>query len=202
MIPSLGVMVGLLLALTAGCGGTTTTGTAAYVGTAISPPYPASPVALASTAGGTMSLRHGLGGKVGVVFFGYSHCPDTCQIVMGTIASAYARLSKADQRKVRVVFVTTDPARDTVPVLKTYLGRFNTAFIGLTAPLPAIEKVAKPFHVDIEKGQKLPSGGYEVTHSTYVFGLDGDRGAARVWQSGVSPHGLADDLTRMLQGNR
>lgn len=193
------VLVLLLLLLVTGCGGAATSGHAAYVGTSITPPYPASPVALASTDGSPFSLRSSLKGKVGVVFFGYSHCPDTCQIVMGTIASAYARLSKADQRRVQIVFVTTDPGRDTVPVLKTYLARFNPDFVGLTDPLRRIERVAKPFHVDIERGQRLPSGGYEVTHSTYVFGLDGARGASLLWQAGVSPRGLADDITRMLQ---
>ena len=66
------------------------------------------------------------------MFFGYTNCPDICQVVMSTIASGIAKLPKSDQDALQVVFVTTDPARDTAKVLRTYLDRFNPEFLGAT----------------------------------------------------------------------
>ena len=66
--------------------------------------------------------------------------------------------------------MTTDPARDTRQALRTYLDRFDPAFIGLTGDLETIIDVGKPLGVAVEQGEKLPSGGYEVTHSTQVIG--------------------------------
>ena len=83
--------------------------------------------------------------------------------------------------KVRLVCVTTDPARDTPGVLKTYLDRIDPNFVGLTGDLATIVSVAQSVKVAIEDGEKLPSGGYEVVHGTQVTGFGKDYGAAVVW---------------------
>jgi protein SCO1/2 len=133
-----------------------------------------------------------------VVFFGYTNCPDICQTVMSTIASAVSRLD-ADQRdRVQVVFVTTDPARDTGPALRSYLARFDPDFVGVTGDLKQIIALGDPLKVYVDKGQKLPSGGYEVDHSTYVFGITGDQ-AQTVWTQGTSPAEMAADIIRLLK---
>ena len=96
-------------------------------------------------------------------------------------------------------FVTTDPARDDRATLRTYLDRFDPAFDGLTGPLPRDRQAsATSVHVPIEKGEKLPSGGYEVTHGTQVA-----RGAARRHGAGALDRGhrrrtLAEDLRTIL----
>ncbi len=109
------------------------------------------------------------------MFFGYTHCPDICQVVMATIASALTRLDEQDRERVEVVFVTTDPARDDEQTLRAYLDRFDPTFIGLTGDLQTIIDVGKPLAVAVEQGEKLPSGGYEVTHSTQVTAIDDRR---------------------------
>jgi protein SCO1/2 len=135
-----------------------------------------------------------------VVFFGYTHCPDICQVVMSTIASAMAKLSQADQARLQVVFVTTDPARDTTAVLRTYLDRFNPAFVGLTGSLSQINTLGKPMGIEVMKGQKLPSGGYEVDHTTNVVSVRADKGDL-VWTASTSPSDMAGDLHKILKAD-
>ncbi|MFL6106257.1 MAG: SCO family protein [Marmoricola sp.] len=197
-----GVLAGALLL--AGCGGSggpvggvSTPGNHGYHGTYLDDPYVIAPVALEDTSGKSFSLA-GQTAPVQVVFFGYSHCPDICQIVMSTIATALVRMPKSEQEKVQVSFVTTDPARDTGPVLRDYLDRFNPSFVGLTGSLSTIDAMAKPLHVYLEKGTKLASGGYEVDHSTYVYGAVG--GDVRViWDQTTSPKHLEADIIKLLK---
>jgi protein SCO1 len=169
-----------------------------YAGALLETPYRVPDVTLDDTAGKPFSLTHDTEGRLNVVFFGYTKCPDICQVVMGTIASAYVRLDKAQQHDVRVIFVTTDPNRDTAAVLKTYLARFHPDFLGLTGQLDSIDRLGKPLGIFIKKGQKLSSGGYEVNHTTSVLAVENGR-ARLVWTGGTSPSDMAADITRLLK---
>jgi protein SCO1/2 len=135
-----------------------------------------------------------------LVFFGYTNCPDICQVVMSTLAAAVTKLPDADRREVQVVFVTTDPTRDTKKVLRRYLDRYNKDFVGVTGPLSGIVALAKPMGIDILKGQKLASGGYEVQHTTNVIAVRGARGDL-VWTAATSPSDIADDLKKILKAD-
>ncbi|MFL6021717.1 MAG: SCO family protein [Marmoricola sp.] len=165
-----------------------------YLGSAA---YPMSTTELTDTAGRSVSLASS-SAPVKLVFFGYSHCPDICQVVMSTIASALIRLDAAQRAAVQVTFVTTDPARDTRSVLRAYLDRFNSTFVGLTGPLARISEAGKPLHVFVEKGQKLASGGYEVDHSTYVYGAVGNRTQV-IWNQATSPAEMRADIIKLLK---
>ena len=201
-----GVLATLGLAV-AGCGGGSDDGLAVsglqsgdnhgYHGAYLDTPYVVPDIALPDTSGKPYSVATA-SAALKVVFFGYTNCPDICQVVMSTIASAVARLD-ADQRdRVQVVFVTTDPARDTESVLRTYLDRLDPAFVGVTGELPRIVQLGTAMKVYIDKGEKLPSGGYDVTHTTTVFGVVGDR--ARVaWNQDTSPAELAADIIKLLK---
>jgi protein SCO1/2 len=98
-----------------------------------------------------------------------------------------------------VVFVTTDPARDTPSALHAYLARFDSHFVGLTGTLAQIDEFGQPMHVFITKGQKLPSGGYEVDHSTAVYAVTHGK-VPLVWTNGTSPTAVAKDVARLLEG--
>ncbi len=115
------------------------------------------------------------------LFFGYSNCPDVCTGILADMATARNRMAAELRTKVRLVCITTDPARDTPGVLKTYLDRIDPNYVGLTGDLATIVSVALSVKVAIEDGQKLPSGGYEVTHGTQVIGFGKDHRAAVVW---------------------
>ena len=170
-----------------------------YAGALLETPYRVPDVTLDDTAGQPFSLTRDTEGRLNVVFFGYTKCPDVCQVVMGTIASAYAKLDKAEQQQVQVLFVTTDPARDDSHVLRTYLDRLNPAFEGLTGPISTIDRLGKPLGVFIKKGQRLPSGGYEVSHTTSVIAVGGHDTAPLVWSATVSPSELATDIHALLK---
>lgn len=178
--------------------GVTTSDHDGYEGIVMPTAFQVPDTTLTTDDGTDFSMRRDTEGKLTLTFFGYTHCPDVCQIVMGTIASAYARLDDAQKRAVQVLFVTTDPARDTPKELKAYLARLDPSFIGLTGSLTAIDKTGTPLHVFIKKGRQLPSGGYEVDHTTTVFGIDGHGTAPIVWDGTTSPAQLSGDIDKLL----
>jgi protein SCO1/2 len=167
-------------------------------GVVLPKPYEVPDLRLTDTHGASYALDGGSAEPVTLVFFGYTHCPDICQVVMADLASAFTRLDPAHRAKVGMLFVTTDPARDDARTLREYLDRFDPDFEGLTGPLPRIVAAGKALGVPVEKGAKLPSGGYEVSHGTQVVGMLPDGTAPFVWTEGTSPADIADDLTTIL----
>ena len=167
-------------------------------GAVLDQPYVVPPTQLTATDGASYSLAGSTEKRLTLVFFGYTHCPDICTIVMSTLASAVTRLDDEDRDQVDVVFVTTDPARDTEQVLRNYLDRFDPSFIGLTGPLDDIVAVGNDLAIAVEHGQKLPSGGYDVTHGTAVLGIDGNDEVPVVWTEGTSAAQFASDIHQLL----
>ncbi|HVX54249.1 SCO family protein [Nocardioides sp.] len=162
--------------------------------------YQVLPDPLTDTSGKPFSLVDDTHKPLTLVFFGYTHCPDICPMVMSSLASALTRLSDSDKSKVQVVFVTTDPSRDTPAVLRRYLDRYNKAFIGLTGPIDEISKIALPLAVYVAQGQKLPSGGYDLnTHSTQVTAIGADHRARVLWDMDTSSAQFASDIHTLLQ---
>jgi protein SCO1/2 len=119
-------------------------------------------------------------------------------VVMADVASALTRLDEAERTQVGMLFVTTDPARDDEATLRAYLDRFDPSFEGLTGPLTRIVRAGKSLGVAIEKGEKLPSGGYEVSHGTQVVGMLPDGTAPVVWTQGTAPEQIAEDIHVVL----
>ena len=113
-------------------------------------------------------------GKVVVVFFGYTHCPDVCPTTLSEMASAVKKLG-AEGAKVQVLFVTADPERDTPAVLKQYVGAFNPAFLGLRGTPEETARVAKEFKVILQKNPGADPNNYTVDHSsgTYIYDASG-----------------------------
>ncbi len=160
--------------------------------------YELPPVSLTSTDGSAYTLASDAEQPLTLVFFGYTHCPDICHIVMADLASALTRLEPAEREQVGMQFVTTDPARDDRATLRAYLDRFDPAFGGLTGPLRDIVELGTAMGVPIEKGTRLPSGGYEVEHGTTVVGVTPDGTAPVVWTQGTAPAKIAEDLRTIL----
>ncbi|WP_238343109.1 SCO family protein [Nocardioides cynanchi] len=168
-----------------------------FSGAELHTPYHVPGTRLTDTSGATTSLTSS-GKRLTLIFFGYTHCPDECPTTMATLASAVNQLDDADRAAVRVVFVTTDPARDTGPVIRAWLDRFDPQFTGLTGPLPRILKVARQVGVPVEKGNRLPSGGYDMTHGTQVLGMDGKHTVPVVWTLGTTAPEFAHDIHQLL----
>jgi len=169
-----------------------------FSGAVLHEPYHAPTTELRDTDGRPFSVADSTDKRLTLVFFGYTHCPDECPTTMATLASAMLQLDDADRDNVQVVFVTTDPARDTGPVIRHWLDHFSSSFVGVTGPLPTIKKVATDVGVAIAKGRRLPSGGYDVTHGTQVLGLDGKNQIPVVWTLGTTAPEFAHDIHQLL----
>ncbi len=113
-------------------------------------------------------------GKVAVVFFGYTSCPDVCPITLAELANVMKKLGPNASR-VQVLFVTFDPERDTGPVLKRYLDNFDPTFLGLRGSDDQIKATAKDFKVFYEKVDGPTADSYTIDHQavSYVFDTSG-----------------------------
>lgn len=190
------VLVALLIPLVA-CGDDEASAGGLH-GTELDPPFEVSSTPLTDVEGKPFSLTEDTDKDLTLVFFGYTHCPDICQVVMSNLATAMTRLDDRDRDRVDVVYVTTDPARDTKAVLGKYLSRVDPAFIGLTGDLDTIVAVAKPLGVGITQGEKLPSGGYDVTHGATITGIDADDEGTVYWSESTSSADFAADIHHLL----
>lgn len=190
-----------LTGLLAGCGGQAGAGDDAaseLSGTVLDPPFEVAATPLVDTAGDPFSLTADTDKDLTLVFFGYTNCPDICGQVMATLAGTLARLDDAQKDRLDVVFVTTDPARDTGPVVEDYVSAFDPSIIGVTGDLDDIVGVARSMAVAVDQGEKLPSGGYEVTHGTRVLAIDSADDTTMMWDQDVSQAQLAHDVTALL----
>ncbi|MDP2878436.1 MAG: SCO family protein [Sulfuricella sp.] len=126
------------------------------------------------TANGPISLRD-LRGKVVLLYFGYTHCPDVCPASMAAGSQALTRLSPEERGKTRLLYVSVDPARDTPARLKEYTAYFHPDMIGATGTPEQIAAVTRAYGASYARQAARPDGGYAVDHSaqTYVIGPDG-----------------------------
>ena len=115
----------------------------------------------------------GFKGKVVVLFFGYTHCPDICPAALAHVAKALKSL-RGKSGAVRALFITVDPERDTAAHLKTYLGSFGDRFLGLTGSRAEIAAVARPFRAGFKKGKGKTAAGYPMVHSSFLYLLNGE----------------------------
>lgn len=139
-------------------------------------------------------------GKVTVLYFGYTHCPDVCPLTLVNLHTVLQKLGKpADD--VRVLFVTVDPARDTVPVLHQYVNAFDPRIVGLTGTGDQIAELAKRYRTFYkpQPASGSTSAGYEVTHSSAIYFFDRD-GRARVLATpGSTNEAMFHDLKLLLE---
>ena len=138
-------------------------------------------------------------GKVVVLFFGYTHCPDVCPTTLADWAQVLRKLG-TDADKVQVLFVTVDPQRDTADVLARFVPSFDSSFLGLYGDAAATALAAKIFTVSYEK-HAAPGGSYTMDHSDGVFLLG--RGGKPVL---MSPYAqkidlLVQDVKLLLQAS-
>lgn len=136
-------------------------------------------------------------GKVVVLFFGYTHCPDVCPTTMAQLAQA-RRLLGADATRVQVLFVTLDPERDTPQLLARYVPAFDPSFVGLTGSAVQIEAAAREFKVFFQKVAGPTPDSYTLDHSSGSFVFD-PQGHVRLFvRDGTSADQIASDLKHLL----
>lgn len=137
-------------------------------------------------------------GKVVLLYFGYTHCPDVCPLTMVNLHTVMQKLGPA-AKDVQVLFVTVDPTRDTVPVLRQYVTAFDPRFVGLTGTQNQIFKLTKRYRAYFARETPNPkTGDYLVTHSSaiYVFGRHGH--ARLLATPGSTNEAIVHDLRILL----
>ncbi len=136
-------------------------------------------------------------GKVALLYFGYTHCPDVCPTTLGTLALALHDLGP-DADKIRVLFVTVDPARDSTAALKQYVTFFGPEFVGLRGSNDEMEGLAKRYRVAYSQEKPDTTGDYTVTHSSAVFIFDASGKARLLADSTDKAAVIAQDLKRLI----
>ena len=128
-------------------------------------------VTLTDTDSQPFNIASDTGSKVTLVYFGYTHCPDLCPLNMATAAAAIRSMPKADRGQVKMVFVTTDPARDTPGIIQTWLSHFSSSFIGLTGTIAQIQSAEATIGMPLSFAEKstAPGSSYEIVHAGYVL---------------------------------
>lgn len=166
-----------------------------YRGGLVSPPLPKPKFTLTDTSGASFDFSAKTQGYVTLLFFGYTHCPDMCPLQMNTLAQAFRKLPPVVANRFKVVFVTTDPARDTSAELREWLDHFDKRFIGLTGTQAAIDAAQEAANLDPAKKSAIrPDGNYEVGHSLFVFTYTKDNLAHLVYPGGVQADDWSHDL--------
>ncbi|MCX7168523.1 MAG: SCO family protein [Rhodocyclales bacterium] len=138
-------------------------------------------------------------GKAVVVFFGYTQCPDVCPTTLSIMRETMKLLGE-DAKRVQVLFVTIDPARDTAALLAQYVPAFDPSFLGLYADEKTTAAVAKDFKVFYAKQPGSTPGSYSVDHSTGSYAFDPQGRLRLLIRHGENPANVAADLKLLLAG--
>lgn len=184
-----------------------------FNGTLIVPALSPADVPLTDTHGARFNIARPAQDEVTAIFFGFTNCEDVCPTTMADLAAGRRALPSELAAKVKVVFITVDPARDTPAVLKEWLGRYEADFIGLRGSIEQVNQLERslylpesrvastpPKHQHSGSHQQAPPDGTDngVDHSgmVYLFG-PGDKMVLH--SGGTTPQQYAEDFTRLLQ---
>jgi protein SCO1/2 len=169
--------------------------------TVLDQPFEKPDLVLTDTHGKKYDLRKQTEGRPTLIYFGYTHCPDICPLTMNNIAVAKKALPKAEQDKLRVVFITTDPARDTPAELGTWLNGIDPQFIGLTGDFATIQAGARSVGIAIEPTKKDKNGKLVSVHGTQVvaFSPKNDSGYL-VYDEDATVDDYTKDLPKIIEG--
>ncbi|NGM86423.1 SCO family protein [Parapusillimonas sp. SGNA-6] len=136
-------------------------------------------------------------GKVVVVFFGFTQCPDVCPTAMAELAQTMDLLGK-DADQVQVLMISVDPERDTPPVLSEYVKAFNPAFVGLTGTPEQLSKTAKSFKAYYAKSPGAKPEQYSMDHASSFYIIDKDNEARVLVSGNASAKDIASDIRQLI----
>ncbi len=168
-----------------------------YHGQVLESLQPAADFSLTGPGGKPVTLS-AFRGKVVVIYFGYTFCPDVCPTTMAHMAQAMRQLGqRADG--VQVLMISVDPGRDTPASLAEYLAHFDPRFMGLTGTPEQIAAAATQFGVFFEKHEGTAATGYLVDHTATTMALDRQGRLRLLWPFGTEADALAADLGQLLK---
>lgn len=158
-------------------------------------------------SGGDFTLRstngplalHDLKGKVVLLYFGYTFCPDICPTSLGFTSQALSTLDKTELDKVQMLFATVDPERDTLEKLKIYAAYFHPSILGLSGTPEEIAKVAKSYGAVYAKQETGSAGGYVVDHSAYTYVIAPDGTLFKTLDHGTPPAQVVEAIRAAMK---
>lgn len=167
-----------------------------FYGIPLNPMVTAPTGALTRTDGSDFSIGSQQG-RASLVFFGYTHCPDICPTTLADWTRVKSALGE-DARKVNFVFVTIDPATDTPEVMRSYVAKFDSSFVGLSGEPAEIDSIAKAFGVSAFPEGTLESGHTAMAHPSRVYLVDPQARIRFVYPPGLKPEEIAEDVRHVL----
>jgi protein SCO1/2 len=157
-------------------------------------------VTLTDTRGRRHPLREEARGRVTLLFLGYTHCPDVCPVQMANLGAVLDELSPSVRRRLQVVFVTVDPARDTAARIRSWLDRFGDGFVGLRGSQREIAALQDSLRLPRAARQdRRVQGRYTVGHASQVLAFGPDARARLAYPSGTRQRAWRDDLPRLVR---
>ena len=176
-------------------------GDARYRGVALPSPIPKPSFTLTDFNGQPYDFAAQTRDKVGLLFFGYTHCPDVCPLHMANIAAVLRRMPAEDRARIVTVFVTTDPQRDTPERLRAWLGNFDPTFVGLTGSPAELARVQQMLGLPEATREFLNADtvNYFVGHGAQVFAFARDGYAYTIYPFGIRQEDWANDLPRLVK---
>lgn len=136
-------------------------------------------------------------GKAVLVYFGYTHCPDVCPTTLADFARA-RRILGAKPDRMRFVFVTVDPERDTPALTESYAWQFDSTFTGLAPTAAQLDTIKTAWGFAVTKEEMPGMAGYGVSHPAGVFFVDRKGNVRFIFAPGTKAEDLAADLRRLL----
>lgn len=143
-----------------------------FRGTMYSDPYPIAPEIVLTRGDGTNFRLSEMRGRIVLLFFGYTACPDVCPTTLAELNQALGKLSEKDSSQVQVLFVTVDPGRDIPERAQQYVNHFNSSFVGLGGTESELQKVWTDYGVFREVVEGASAAGYLVNHTARVTLID------------------------------
>ncbi|NLU69640.1 SCO family protein [Streptomyces sp. HNM0574] len=173
-------------------------------GAVLDSPFEKPDLKLTDTKGESYDLAEETKGKPVLLYFGYTNCPDICPLTMSNIAVAKSKLSKAEQDELEVVFVTTDPERDTPKQLGEWLRGQDPSFTGLTGDFKTIQKAARSVGVSVEPSYEKKNGDIVSSHGSQLlaFSPKDDKAHVLYTEGNSTPEVLEKELPKIIKGQK
>jgi protein SCO1/2 len=190
------LIVGLVLGIAIVFGVSSFSQPYTYQGSLIDPPVPSAEINLPSSDGTTFNLseQHG---KIVLLFFGYTHCPDVCPTTLYDFKRIKEKLG-AQSDDFRFVFITVDPERDSIEHLGEYVTTFDPRFVGLSGERDDLQTVYQAYGVYAEKNDVGSAAGYLIDHTARVYVIDAQGNLRLTFPFGMDFEAMADDLVNLM----
>lgn len=196
-------LAAVLAVLVWGCGGREpelATGRGQFRGAEVRDPRPKPDFTLTATDGAAFDFRRATDGKLTLLFFGYTHCPDICPVHLANIGAVRKKLTPSERDRMAVVFVTVDPDRDSLPVIRRWLDNFDRDFIGLRGTLDQANAIQVGLDLPPTQIAANGSGSVDVAHAAQVLVFAPDGKLRLVYPFGTRQDDWAHDLPLLLAG--